>query len=81
MVLLTVLCKVKWRAQCNHFPLLRSQTQFTALPLAGFYRDLSGGDVNHASAPSPFHSSRWERAAQALFPPLGRPGEGQGNSS
>lgn len=53
MVLLTALCKAKWRAQCKHSPLLHSQTQFNALPLAGFYWDPSGGDVNHVSAPSP----------------------------
>ena len=39
------------RAEAESFPALHSQTQCDALPPARFFRDLSGGDVNHVSAP------------------------------
>lgn len=81
MVLLTAPCKLKRRARCKRFPPLHFQTQCDALPPAGFFAETFLGVMQITSAlPAVFLRGRWERATQALLPPSGRQGEGQGNS-
>lgn len=78
MVLLTVLCKLKWRARRERFPPRRSQTQCDASPPAGFCRDLSGGDVNHASAPGCLPAGWVGKGDASAAPSLGQTRRGSG---